>query len=401
MTSFLRHWILMLMLFTTANGAVAHNPSQSFSDWTIDNDNVQLTFSVKTREVTRLQPVAPGSLDTRLMRHLDKSIGVSSGNVICQRVAQSTPLASAQGYMRLELNFQCSTPGHLTVKIDSFFNLAESHIHYANIRKGNQLSQQYLFTHENRSHTILSDVEQKVGDILRNYIMLGTEHIVGGIDHIAFLLALVLVCRRKRELLWAITGFTLGHSLTLAFASLNWVRPDMSLVEAAIGFTIALVAVEKIAGTTDQGRRLAMVTAAALIIMLMVNQQWNIGLSSISLMGFILLGISYLWPTKSESQSQPFRLFITTVFGLIHGFGFAGALSDVGLAGNQLLWSLLGFNLGIELGQLAIILLLWVVSTWLSRWLASDHRRSVSDWSSAALCGLGLYWFIGRSYGII
>jgi hypothetical protein len=389
------------MLFTTANGAVAHNPSQSFSDWTIDNDNVQLTFSVKTREVTRLQPVAPGSLDTRLMRHLDKSIGVSSGNVICQRVAQSTPLASAQGYMRLELNFQCSTPGHLTVKIDSFFNLAESHIHYANIRKGNQLSQQYLFTHENRSHTILSDVEQKVGDILRNYIMLGTEHIVGGIDHIAFLLALVLVCRRKRELLWAITGFTLGHSLTLAFASLNWVRPDMSLVEAAIGFTIALVAVEKIAGTTDQGRRLAMVTAAALIIMLMVNQQWNIGLSSISLMGFILLGISYLWPTKSESQSQPFRLFITTVFGLIHGFGFAGALSDVGLAGNQLLWSLLGFNLGIELGQLAIILLLWVVSTWLSRWLASDHRRSVSDWSSAALCGLGLYWFIGRSYGII
>jgi hypothetical protein len=389
------------MLFTTANGAVAHNPSQSFSDWTIDNDNVQLTFSVKTREVTRLQPVAPGSLDTRLMRHLDKSIGVSSGNVICQRVAQSTPLASAQGYMRLELNFQCSTPGHLTVKIDSFFNLAESHIHYANIRKGNQLSQQYLFTHENRSHTILSDVEQKVGDILRNYIMLGTEHIVGGIDHIAFLLALVLVCRRKRELLWAITGFTLGHSLTLAFASLNWVRPDMSLVEAAIGFTIALVAVEKIAGTTDQGRRLAMVTAAALIIMLMVNQQWNIGLSSISLMGFILLGISYLWPTKSESQSQPFRLFITTVFGLIHGFGFAGALSDIGLAGNQLLWSLLGFNLGIELGQLAIILLLWVVSTWLSRWLASDHRRSVSDWSSAALCGLGLYWFIGRSYGII
>ena len=231
--------------------------------------------------------------------------------------------------------------------------------------------------------------------------MLGTEHIVGGIDHIAFLLALVLVCRRKRELLWAITGFTLGHSLTLAFASLNWVRPDMSLVEAAIGFTIALVAVEKIAGTTDQGRRLAMVTAAALIIMLMVNQQWNIGLSSISLMGFILLGISYLWPTKSESQSQPFRLFITTVFGLIHGFGFAGALSDIGLAGNQLLWSLLGFNLGIELGQLAIILLLWVVSTWLSRWLSSDHRRSVSDWSSAALCGLGLYWFIGRSYGII
>ena len=129
MMPFLRHWILMLMLFTTANGAVA-TICQSFSDWTIDNDNVQLTFSVKTREVTRLQPVAPGSLDTRLMRHLDKSIGVSSGNVICQRVAQSTPLASAQGYMRLELNFQCSTPGHLTVKIDSFFNLAESHIHY-------------------------------------------------------------------------------------------------------------------------------------------------------------------------------------------------------------------------------------------------------------------------------
>jgi hypothetical protein len=133
----------------------------------------------------------------------------------------------------------------------------------------------------------------------------------------------------------------------------------------------------------------------------MVNQQWNIGFSGVSLIGFILLGISYLWPTKGESQSQPFRLFITSVFGLIHGFGFAGALGDIGLSGDQLLWSLLGFNLGIELGQLAIVLLLWVVSTWLSRWLSSDNRRGISDWSTAALCGLGLYWFIGRSYGII
>ena len=90
---------------------------------------------------------------------------------------------------------------------------------------------------------------------MRNYIALGTEHIFGGLDHIAFLLALVLVCGRKRDLLWAITGFTLGHSLTLAFASLGWVAPDMSLVEAAIGFTIALVAVEKVAATTDQGKR--------------------------------------------------------------------------------------------------------------------------------------------------
>ena len=391
----------MLTLFATANGAVAHNPSQSFSDWTIDNDNLQLTFSVKTREVTRLQPVAPGSLDARLMRHLNKSIVVSSGTIICQRVAQSTPLASAQGYMRLELNFQCSTPGHLTVQIDSFFNLAESHIHYANIRKGNELSQQYLFTHENRSHIILSDVEQSAGNIVRNYIALGTEHIFDGIDHIVFLLALVLVCGRKRDLLWAITGFTLGHSLTLALASLGWVAPDMSIVEAAIGFTIALVAVEKVAGTTDQGKRLTMATAVALTIMLMVNQQWNIGLSGVSLIGFILLGISYLWPTKGDSQSPLFRLFITTVFGLIHGFGFAGALGDIGLSGDQLLWSLLGFNLGIELGQLAIVLLLWVVSTWLSRWLSPDNRRGISDWSTAALCGLGLYWFIGRSYGII
>ena len=401
MTPVLRHWLLMVMLFATATGALAHNPSQSFSDWTINNGDVQLTFSVKTREVTRLQPIDSESLNARLMRHLDESIDVSSGNIICPQIDKSVPLASAQGYIRVELNFQCSTPGHLTIQIDSFFNLAESHIHYANIRKGNKLSQQYLFTHENRSHTILSDVEQSAGNIVRNYIALGTEHIFGGLDHIAFLLALVLVCGRKRDLLWAITGFTLGHSLTLAFASLGWVAPDMSLVEAAIGFTIALVAVEKVAVTTDQGKRLTMATAIALIVMLMVNQQWNIGLSGVSLIGFILLGISYLWPTKGESQSQPFRLFITTVFGLIHGFGFAGALGDIGLSGDQLLWSLLGFNLGIELGQLAIVLLLWVVSTWLSGWLSSDNRRGISDWSTAALCGLGLYWFIGRSYGII
>jgi hypothetical protein len=86
---------------------------------------------------------------------------------------------------------------------------------------------------------------------------------------------------------------------------------------------------------------------------------------------------------------------------VIHGFGFASALTETGLASAQLVPALLGFNLGIELGQIAIITVIWVLLQQMRQSRLLNDTRLAIDLVSAALCGLGLYWFIGRSYGII
>ena len=198
-----------------------------------------------------------------------------------------------------------------------------------------------------------------------------------------------------------ITGFTLGHSITLALAALGWVIPDLDIVEAAIGFTIALVAAQNIAVLTGNHRQITYFSVAALLLIVLINLTWNIGLSVLSGLGLALFALAYLWNSTDEQQSANLRLVTSIVFGLIHGFGFASALTETGLASAQLVPALLGFNLGIELGQIAIITAIWVLLQQIRQSRLLNDTRLAVDLVSAALCGLGLYWFIGRSYGII
>ena len=88
-------------------------------------------------------------------------------------------------------------------------------------------------------------------------------------------------------------------------------------------------------------------------------------------------------------------------FGLIHGFGFAGALTDTGLLSKDIVWALLGFNLGIEIGQIFIVTTVWLLFQWLLIKQHAQAIRLIVDILSALLCALGLYWFTTRSYGII
>jgi predicted histidine transporter YuiF (NhaC family) len=140
---------------------------------------------------------------------------------------------------------------------------------------------------------------------------------------------------------------------------------------------------------------------AALLLIVLINLTWNIGLSVLSGLGLALFALAYLWNSTDEQQSANLRLVTSIVFGLIHGFGFASALTETGLASAQLVPALLGFNLGIELGQIAIITAIWVLLQQIRQSRLLNDTRLAVDLVSAALCGLGLYWFIGRSYGII
>lgn len=174
------------------------------------------------------------------------------------------------------------------------------------------------------------------------FINLGFVHILIGADHLLFVLALFFLVSGKR-LFWAISSFTLAHSLTLALSSFKIINLNVQIVEVLIALSILLLGAELLKDKKDNKNLIAM----------------------------------------------------TFVFGLLHGLGFANVLFDIGMPESQIPISLLAFNLGVEFGQIAFIffifLLYWVLSNIMS-------KRKVVIASSMVIGSLGAFWFIERTY---
>ncbi len=230
------------------------------------------------------------------------------------------------------------------------------------------------------------------------YLVLGIEHILAGVDHIAFLLGLLLLASRVRDVVLIVTGFTVGHSLTLSLAVLGLVQPNAGLIEALIGFTIALVAAENIGARDGASRQVALASGAGFALLILLALLGDVGPPLTTLLGLGLFSVCYLQFSSTPTLALRARPLITVLFGLIHGFGFANVLIEVELPVRRLALALFGFNLGVEVGQLGIVILLFGLGVLGSKLLGEGRRRFAIDLLSAVLCGLGLYWFVGRAY---
>jgi hydrogenase/urease accessory protein HupE len=195
--------------------------------------------------------------------------------------------------------------------------------------------------------------DPSAGDVMRGYFVLGVEHILGGWDHLLFVTGLLLIARGWRALLLAVSGFTLAHSLTLSLAALGVVHVPIPPTEAAIALSILFLAREAL---QPPGRSLA----------------------------------------------QRFPLFVSALFGLLHGLGFAAALGEVGLPQREIAWALLFFNLGVEAGQLLfiVVVLAAVACFWrvLSvRWTGALRWREGMRPLVAYLIGVpAAFWLLQR-----
>jgi hypothetical protein len=396
--------LLLLLLLLASLPSEAHNRSQSFSQWTLDQNQLQMLFTVKAREATRLQVAGSGDFETLLANHIAETVSVRQNTAICAATQHVKILSAKPGYLRLAATFECPASTEQTatsIQIGSFFAMATTHVHYARVAVTNQPSLEYLFTENRQQHEIALSEQHWSSHIERaftQYTALGIEHIFGGIDHIAFLLALLLLLQRMRDVIWMVSGFTVGHSMTLCLAVLGWVNPNILVVEALIGFTIALVAAENIAARTASNRPIIYAVTALLgvLILLSLNPSTAPTLPMISLAGLLLFTLSYLPLANNRASTIKNRPLLSLAFGLIHGFGFASVLQEIGLPEDQLWSALLGFNIGVELGQLMIVAAAWTLYKIVKN--ISSIPRLVPDISSALLCGLGLYWFIARSY---
>ncbi len=178
------------------------------------------------------------------------------------------------------------------------------------------------------------------------YLKLGFEHIVPlGLDHILFVLSIFFLSPKLKTVIWQATAFTVAHSITLGLAMYNLITPLPAIVEPIIALSIFFVAMEN----------------------LLVR------------------------------ELRPNRLLIIFGFGLVHGLGFAGVLSDLGLPPGSYFNALISFNVGVELGQIAVILTAYFLS---ARWFAdkSWYRQWVVNPVSMAIALTALYWTIERTF---
>jgi len=180
------------------------------------------------------------------------------------------------------------------------------------------------------------------------YLRLGAEHILGGVDHLLFVLGLLLLVRGLVPLVKTITAFTLAHSLTLAASVLGYIPIDRAPIEAAIALSIVLLAREIV--VADRG-----------LIHLTHRKPW----------------------------------LVAFIFGLLHGLGFAGALSDIGLPFAAIPTALLFFNLGVEAGQLAFVLVLLAVHR-LARGAVTRLAPRMQPVLGYALGVMATLWFLQR-----
>jgi Na+-transporting NADH:ubiquinone oxidoreductase subunit NqrD len=259
-----------------------------------------------------------------------------------------------------------------------------------------------LFTATQRMHRITPGSEGRIetgvgfGEIFSSHFWLGIEHIITGYDHLAFVFCLLLIGGTRRQSLWLITGFTLGHSVTLALAALGLVRADPQVVEALIGFSIALVAAERILARYQLMPLTGLAVAAGFFFLSFVFSitQGGFGLSVWA--GLILFCLAYGLAIRSEADTIKFAPIMTLAFGLIHGFGFAGLLSDIGLPPDNLISALFGFNIGIEIGQLLVFVPLVVFGPYLLEELPTPPVKW-ADIAALVLTVFGVYLFVSRA----
>ena len=196
--------------------------------------------------------------------------------------------------------------------------------------------------------TFVVEAEPGRLDVAKTYLALGVGHILGGVDHLLFVLALLLLVRGWRRVLATVTAFTVAHSLTLAAATLGYVRVPQKPVEAVIALSIVFVAAEAVHGL--QGR--PGITARA---------PWIVAFS----------------------------------FGLLHGLGFAGALAEVGLPQTAIPVALFMFNVGVELGQLIFVAAALAAGALLAR-LRLPRPERLQWAASYAIGAIAMYWVIER-----
>jgi len=341
----LRWWSLLASLaivLGTRTGA-AHPVGVSRGEYRATAEGLEVSLVFSEQELAPLRPApSSGGLEQEVLRRVE----VSSGSARCPGRVRRVQKRPPDG-LELELGFTCAmSDAPRQVELRALFGaLARGHRHEV---AAGSADPRLLFDDDTHfsvpapgggpAPSKSEPAAPHVGSAL-GFVRMGVEHILTGFDHLVFLLGLVVVGVERRRVLGIVTAFTLAHSLTLAISVLGVWSPPGAIVEPLIALSVAYVGIENFLARSFERRAL-----------------------------------------------------LAFAFGLVHGFGFAGALAEVRFEGAAL--SLVAFNGGVELGQLAVLSALLPLIAFVRR--SPPLERSVVPAVNTVVVLLGLGWFVLR-----
>ena len=337
--------------------AGAHTAGVSTSRIAVHGRTVELEINALGRDYEKavnvriaepggeVNPVALSVMAPAILGYVGDHVVVFAGGQQCS--AGPATAKPADTHVLITMDWTCPPDGELHYRVTLFQDVDPAARHLAVI--ASERGERELAIDKNVPDIALSGDGASVLQIFGRFVAAGIEHIFLGYDHIAFLLAVILWGRRLWPLIKVVTAFTVAHSLTLSLAVLDIVRLPSSVVEPLIAATIVYVAAEN----------------------------------------FFVRDISKRWRA-------------TFVLGLVHGFGFAGALREYGLPDRALVPALAAFNIGVEIGQVAIVSLIFPLLLLSDRiGVAAGGKRerhaSLVYACSAVILVFGLYWLIERT----
>jgi hydrogenase/urease accessory protein HupE len=344
--------LLLLALLFAAAPAASHPVPFSYLDLHLAGGSAEGTLTIHAADAAHELGVADP--DTLLQGELTLTQRRTLERLLAERLdlagqpIEWTGLARAPSDEEaMQVTFRLAVPdGSMTIDA-ALFPYDPDHQTFLNIYEDGSLRRQAILSGRSEPLTYFRGTSAGIGAAIRTFVPAGVHHILIGPDHLLLLFALLLMGGGWRTLVKIVTAFTLGHSATLSLATLSIVTPPAAIVEPLIALSIVVV------------------------------------------------GADALLQRKAK-EGRDLRAWFAALFGLIHGFGFASVLRDFGLPQEALGWSLFSFNVGVELGQLAVVLMLAAILGVIAR--ASPVWRSrVTLAGSLVVIGAGLYWFAERT----
>ena len=383
----------LLILFFSGN-ILSHQKSQSYTSWKGEVAGTEFIVSISTK-------ISKAVLFNQLQNNgyrIDRLEDYFKNKINSEDCFSQSPVIQDQGgnFVRYLDKLVCSKEEPRFI-FNLFFDLNLSHLDFSSQEKEGQLFPDFIVSSDNREISIFDENQSAELNLsFFNFLSFGFKHILSGLDHIAFLLLIIFLCTNLKTLFFAISGFTLGHSASLFSSVQGLIVSSTSLVEIMIGFSILVCSIEVLGKKTSQlgtfSNLLLVVWAILTFAIYIFLPKQSLFFLSLGLMMFCYLKLS------ENYQSSLNLIFITIVFGFIHGLGFAGAINEIYLPKEDMLKILIAFNLGIEIGQI-LIFGVFALFAYLLKFYNLEKLRNFATLAiSTSIFGYSLNLIIERSF---
>ncbi len=346
---------LLAGLLLPAGAASAHPVPFSYLDVQLQPSAVEVSLVAHIYDLAHDLQLSPpdrlldasfvGERERAMQAMLAPRLSVAAdGRVLMPQWGQTEILRDRQS-LRFHLTYPVrATPGSVSVNA-AMFPYDPMHQTFVNMYEGDTLTSQMILDGAHPHLDYFAGSRQGVFAVIEKFVPAGVHHILIGPDHLLFLIGLLLLGGSIRQLLVVVTSFTVAHSITLSLAALNIVTPPARIIEPAIALSIVYVGADNLLA----------------------------------------------------SGGRDVRGWIAFTFGFIHGFGFANVLREMDLPRRALGWSLFSFNIGVEIGQLFVVVLVATAFTML-RQRSEWSRRHLAFAGSIVVIAAGTFWFVQRVF---